>query len=158
MTCFVHCVMGKHMSGCFSIILHQTIFIAEGNNLLEDLDCPNVSCLTLYICLVYMYTLCLHITLSRFMLVCFYNRTYILFLVYEFTNSITSIHLTPHVTGCVNGSWGLILPGMCTILQPHTRRTSLVSQSRRHALMLYVSYPGNFSLLVERQFPQGWGR
>ncbi|TNN88708.1 hypothetical protein EYF80_001040 [Liparis tanakae] len=23
--------------------------------------------------------------------------------------------------------------------------------------MLYVSYPGNFSVLVERQFPQGWG-
>lgn len=51
-----------------------------------------------------------------------------------------------------------ILPGMCTILQLHTRMTSLVSQRRRQALMLYVSYPGNFSLLVERQFPQGWGR
>ena len=58
---------------------------------------------------------------------------------------------------CVDVRLG-VLPGMCTILQPHTLSTSLVSQSRRQALMLYVSYPGNFSLLVERQFPQGWGR
>lgn len=178
MTCFAQCVISKHPHGCcVSIALHQTIFKTDGNakpfRALLTFDFPHVSRVSLIVrAMSWPWSCRVAICADLFVLVVFfYNHTsdysspgpvwistHSANPVFTFDSACDLLGSVWGGEGRAGGRAGFILPGMCTILQLHTRRTSLVSQSKRQALMLYVSYPGNFSLLVERQFPQGWGR